>query len=100
MPLVVEHASTLMRGTVTLITGFSEGGQRIVATTDGESICGVGMPEGEYDKNTHQFTGREFPNTNPIYLTIYSDGSGGEIQQLTQDGSTETCGVSVSFDGK
>lgn len=87
-------------GAITIITGFSENGQRIVATTDGESTCGVGMPEGEWDKNTQQFTGREFPNKNPIYLTIYSDGSGGKLEQLTRNGSTETCGVSVSIDGR
>ena len=86
-------------GAITIITGFSEAGQRIVATTDGEGTCGVGMPEGEFDKNTHQFTGREFPNTNPIYLTIYSDGSGGQLEQLTRDGSTEKCGASASFHG-
>ena len=88
-------------GAITIITGFGEGGQRIVAVTDGEGTCGVGMPEGEWDKSTHQFTGREFPNTNPIYLTMYGDGSGGQLEQLTRDGSTETCGVShVSIDGK
>ena len=87
-------------GAITIITGFSEGGQRIVATTDGEGSCGVGMPEGEFDKNTHQFTGREFPNTNPIYLTIYSDGSGGQLEQLTRDGSTEICGASANFNGR
>jgi hypothetical protein len=87
-------------GAITIITGFSEGGQRIVATTDGEGTCAVGMPEGEFDKNTHQFTGREFPNTNPIYLTIYSDGSGGQLEQLTRDGSTEICGASASFNGR
>ena len=87
-------------GAITIITGFSESGQRIVASTDGEGTCGVGMSEGEWDKSTHQFTGREFPNTNPIFLTIYSDGSGGQLEQRTRNGSTETCGVSVSFDGR
>jgi hypothetical protein len=34
-------------GAITIITGFSESGQRIVASTDGEGTCGVGMSEGE-----------------------------------------------------
>lgn len=101
--LQVLHPQWVVAGkddAITIITRFSESGQRIVASTDGESTCGVGMSEGEWDKSAHQFTGREFPNSNPIFLTIYSDGSGGQLEQRTRNGSTETCGVSVSFDGR
>jgi hypothetical protein len=91
-----QWAATGREG-VSVMTGFDGNGQRIVVTTDGESTCGVGLSEGEWDSATHRFTGRELPNANyPIYLTIYGDDSGGTIKQLQRDGSTETCGVFVS----
>lgn len=82
---------------VEVITGIDENGQRIIVTTDGESTCGVGSSEGEWDSSAHRFTGRELPNANyPVYLTIYGDGSGGTIKQLERDGSTDSCGVFIA----
>jgi len=81
---------------ITIVTGFTEGGRRVVAETDGEGSCNIGLPDADvrYDDASKKIiAGREFPNNNPIFLTIYSDGSGGRLDQRTRDGSIETCGV-------
>jgi hypothetical protein len=89
-------------GAISIITGFGGAGERIVATSDGEETCGVGQPDNnfKYDKQTQKFTGTEFPNHNPIFLTIYGDGSGGTIEQRKSDGSTDSCGVFVTINGR
>jgi hypothetical protein len=90
---------------VDIISGSDEDGRRIVVTTDGESTCAVGQPEPVFDHAhpENPIPLREIPNTQPIVLSIYNDGSGGKIEQRLNDGSadaTRSCGVFVSIDGK
>ncbi len=90
---------------VDIISGFDEAGRRIVVTTDGEGTCMVGPEDPVFDPahpgNPNPV--RVIPNNQPIILTIYSDGSGGKIEQRLADGTedpTRSCGVFVSIDGK
>ena len=90
------HFSATGREGIEAISGIDESGRRIAVTTDGETTCGIGMSDGEWDSASHRFTGREIPNANyPVYVTIYGDGSEGTIKQRERDGSTGSCGVFI-----